>query len=229
MKSMTTNMLRALAAALLMGVLAGCASVPPQLQSTTTSFGDPAFRPGGKLAVIAADAAQNDGLEFSYFRQLIADRLAATGYEIVRDLAVADHVAIVSYGVDGGRSRLVAVPVYGHYGGGTSYITRTYSDGGQLRTHVRPVYTMPQFGIVGSSSESVTTYGRALAIDIVDGASFRQNAARRLLEIRTHSDGGCNTMAAVLPTMVQAAFAVFPGEFGKPRVDRRPLPPDFGC
>ncbi len=229
MKNLLRGLRRA-AALVVLGIVAGCASVPPQLQSTTTTFGDPAFRPGGKLAVIAADSAQNDSLEFAYFRGLIGNRLAATGFEIVQDLAAADRIAIVSYGVDGGRARLVAVPVYGHYGGGTSYITRTYADGsGQLRTYVAPVYNMPQFGIVGSTTESVTTYNRALAIDIVDGASFRQNATRKLLEIRTRSEGNCGTVAALLPTMVDAALAVFPGESGKTRVDRRPLPADFGC
>jgi hypothetical protein len=208
--------------------LGGCAAVQPQLRSVTTTFGDPAFHTGGTLAVIAADAAQNSSLEFSHFKSLIAERLAASGYAVTSDIPGARQIAIVSYGIDNGREELVSVPVYGqtnwpYYGSGTFFY------GGRRGGIGASMYTMPQYGIVGSSTESFTTYSRALAVDIVDGPSFRANATKKLLELRTRSEGGCGTMAVILPSLVQAAFAVFPGEYGKARLDVRVLPEGFVC
>jgi hypothetical protein len=208
--------------------LGGCAAVPPQLRSVTTTFGDPAFHNGGTLAVIAADASQNSSLEFTHFKSLISDRLAASGYAVTSDIASAQQIAIVSYGIDNGRTELVAVPVYGQtnwpfYGSGTFFY------GGRHGAIGTTFYSMPQYGIVGSATESFTTYSRALAVDIVDGPSFRANATKKLLELRTRSEGGCGSMAVILPSLVQAAFAVFPGEYGKARLDVRVLPEGFVC
>ena len=36
-------------------------------------------------------------------------------------------------------------------------------------------------------------------------------------------------MAVMLPSLVQAMFSVFPGEFGKARIDVRQLPEGFVC
>ncbi len=208
--------------------LSGCAAIKPQLRSVTTTFGDPAFKTGGTLAVIAADAAQNNSLEFAHFKALIGDRLAASGYAVIGDVSSAQQIAIVSYGIDNGRVELVSVPVYGQtnwpfYGSGTFFY------GGRHGAIGANLYTMPQYGIVGTTTETFTSYSRVLALDIVDGPSFRANATKRLLEVRTRSEGGCGTMAVILPSLVQATFAVFPGEYGKARVDVRALPDGFVC
>ena len=225
MNALRTKLLLALVSL----VLAGCAAIKPQLRSFTTVYGDASFQPGGTLAIIAADAAQNNSLEFAHFRSLIGEHLATYGYQVLDTVSSAQQVAIVSYGIDNGRAELVSVPVYGpigpypFYGGGTLFYERRHGGIGA------GFYSMPQYGIVGSVSESITTYSRALAIDIVDGASYRANAPRKLLELRTRSEGGCGTMAVILPSLVQATFVVFPGEFGKPRIDVRNLPEGFAC
>ena len=208
--------------------LSGCAAIQPQLRAVTTTFGDPAFKVGGTLAVISADAAQNNSLEFAHFKGLIADRLAASGYAVVSDIAAAQQIAIVSYGIDNGRTELVSVPVYGQthwpfYGSGTFFY------GGRHGAIGTSLYSMPQYGVVGSTTETFTTYSRVLALDIVDGPSFRANATKKLLEVRTRSEGGCGTVAVILPSLVQATFAAFPGEYGKARMDVRGLPEGFVC
>ena len=208
--------------------LGGCAAIKPQLRSVTTTFGDPAFKPGGTVAVIAADAAQNNSLEFTHFKELIADRLAASGYAVIGDVASAQQIAIVSYGIDNGRTERVTVPVYGQLNG-LFYGSGTLFYGGRHGATGANLYSMPQYGIVGTSTDSFTTYSRALALDIVDGPSFRANATKKLLELRTRSEGGCATMAVILPSLVQATFAVFPGEYGKARMDVRLLPEGFVC
>ena len=208
--------------------LGACAAVKPQLRAVTTTYGDPAFKTGGTLAVIAADAAQNNSLEFTHFKGLIAERLAASGYAVTSDIASAQQIAVVSYGIDNGRTELVSVPVYGQtswpfYGSGTFFY------GGRHGAIGTTLYSMPQYGVVGATTESFTTYSRALALDIVDGPSFRANTTTKLLEVRTRSEGGCGTMAVMLPSLVQAMFSVFPGEFGKARIDVRQLPEGFVC
>ena len=222
----------ALLLTLLALILTGCAAIKPQLRSVTTHYSDPSFWPGGTLAIMAAEPAQNSSLAFGHFRSLVGERLAGYGYQLVGDIASAQQVAIVSYGIDNGRAERVAVPLYGpigayppypFYGSASFFHGRRY--GGIGATY----YSMPQYGIVGSATETITTYSRALAVDIVDGASYRANAPKRLLELRTRSEGGCGTMEVILPSLVQAMFAVFPGEYGKPRIDVRDLPEGFAC
>lgn len=208
--------------------LGGCAAIKPQLRSVTTTFGDPAFKPGGTVAVIAADAAQNNSLQFAHFRSLIGDQLAAYGYAVVGDIASAQQIAIASYGMDNGRAQLVAVPVYGQtnwpfYGSGT------FMYGGRHGGIGASLYSMPQYGVVGTATETYITYSRGLALDIVDGPSFRANAPKKLLEVRTRSEGGCGNIAVILPSLVHATFTAFPGEFGKARLDVRNLPEGFVC
>lgn len=206
-------------------ILTGCETLQQQqrINSTTTSFSDPAFKVGGSIAIIAADEVKNSSLEFAHFRKIIADKLTFFGYQVVEDLNVANQVAIVSYGIDNGRSKLVSTPVYGQIGGGTSYTSGTVTSGSGFGTYSGTTYSIPQFGVVGSSSDTVTVYSRALAIDLVDGASFRSGNTKKLLEIRTSSSGSCGNITPVLPFIIDATFAVFPGESGVVRNSEIPL------
>lgn len=216
---------------LLTALLSACAGLygPAQLQAVTTSFAAPSYRPGGRLAIIAADARLKSSLEFAHFRQLIADKFAANGYMPVDDVATAGQVAIVSYGVDNQRTQLVSYPLYGQVGGGMVYSSGVVSHGASVETYSGTTYVMPQFGLIGETSESVTTYSRVLAIDLIDGPSFRDRHPQKLLEIRTRSEGCSGNIVAVFPALLAATFAQFPGDLGVPRRNQVVAPLEARC
>lgn len=221
------------ASAALATLLTGCETMPEaapsRLQASTSTFSTPAFKAGGTLAIIAADAAKNNSLEFSHFRKAIAQKLSAAGYTITEDLGSANQFAIVSYGIDNGRSEVVSTPVWGQIGGGTTYSSGTVNTSKGFGSYSGSTYTMPQFGIVGAATDSVTVFKRVLAIDFVDGNSFRANDPQKLMEIRTQSTGSCGLIVVALPYILDAAFETFPAKSGTTRKTEVPLPKEFSC
>jgi len=179
----------------------GCAHV----DSKTTRFFAPQYKSTGTISVIATTAEANNSLEFSHYKPRIEQKLASNGYTIVSNPSEAKYVALVAYGIDEGKTAIVSTPMFGQTGGGTT----TFSSSG------RSYYTMPTYGIVGSSTNSVAQYSRAIALDIVDAASIKEGQPKKILESRTKSVGSCSSFAGVFDEMLEAMFKDFPGESGK--------------
>lgn len=181
--------------------LSGCKT----LDATTTRFYAPEYRSAGTISVIATTADVNDSLEFSHYKPQIEQKLASNGYTIVRNPSEAKYVALVAYGIDEGKTGVVSTPIFGQTGGGTTTFS---SYGGSY-------YTMPTYGMVGSSTQSVAQYSRAIALDIVDAASIKEGRPKKIFENRTKSVGSCSSFAGVFDEMLEAMFKDFPGESGK--------------
>lgn len=194
--------MKLLCSVLLLAVfLSGCAT----LDATTTRFYRAEYRSVGTISVIATTAEVNDSLEFSYYKPRIEQKLASKGYTIVSNPSEAKYVALVAYGIDEGKSGIVSTPIFGQTGGGTT----TFSSYGSS------YYTMPTYGMVGSSTQSVAQYSRAIALDIVDAASIKEGHPKKILESRTKSVGSCSSFAGVFDEILEAMFKDFPGESGK--------------
>jgi len=212
--------------------LSGCETMelaPKMADVSTSTFTSPDFRPGGLIALIPADIRKNESLEFNHFKMLVAQKLSRAGYSVTDDLTKAQFFAMISYGIDSGRSELVSTPMFGQISGGnTSTSGSVYSSGG-VASYNSSTYSMPQFGVVGSRSDSVTVYNRALAVDIIDGDSYRSNSPKKLMELRIKSAGSCGIVAGILPFMIDGAFSRFPDPSGTTRKVSVALPPGFDC
>ena len=132
----------------------------------------------------------------------------------------ADYIAFVSYGIDGGTEQtgVTSTPVYGQTGGGTTYSSGTVSSySGGYGSYSGTSYTMPTYGIVGSStsSYSYTTYKRSLALDIVEAATVEDGEPVKVFEGRLTSSGSCGIMREVIDEMIEAIFTDFPNANGK--------------
>ena len=180
--------------------LSGCAAV----QTRTTAFYLPEYTPSDSIAVISADADKNNSLEFANYKKKFETRLAASGYKIVANPDDAKYIAVIAYGIDNGKTSAVSSPVFG-----PAYSGAAYSGSNS--------YTMPDYGVVGSSTGLTTTYTRAIALDIVDAASLKSGQPRKVYESRVKSSGTCNVIAGVFNELLKAMFEEFPGENGKTR------------
>lgn len=176
--------------------LSGCATI----DATTTSSYAPDYRSSGTIAVVASVAEVNASAEFSQYKPRIESKLAATGYTIVNNPSDATYLALVAYGMDLGLSGVVSTPVFDQAGGGTTASSS---------------YTMPSYGIVGSSSQAMASYNRAIALDIVDVASMKEGKPGKVFEIRTRSTGSSRSIDCVFDEMLEAMFMDFPGTSGK--------------
>jgi len=181
--------------------LSGCATI----DATTTSSYAPDYRSAGTIAVVASVAEVNASAEFSQYKTRIESKLAANGYTIVNNPSDATYLALVAYGMDLGLSGVVSTPVFGQAGGGTTASSPSGNNN----------YAMPSYGTVGSSSQSVTSYNRAIALDIVDVASMKEGKPGKVFEIRTRSTGSSRSIGCVFDEMLEAMFMDFPGTSGK--------------
>lgn len=86
---------------------------------------------------------------------------------------------------------------------------------------------MPTYGIVGSSTSSVTTYNRAIALDIIEAKSFKEGDPKTVYQGRTRSEGSCSVIVEVFDEMLEAMFSDFPGENGRNR--KQSIRGDFNC
>ena len=175
------------------------------MSATTTRFYAPEYRNTGTISVVAADVEVNNSLEFSHYKPRIEQKLASNGYTVINNPSEAKYVAFVAYGIDEGKSGVVSTPIFGQTGGGTTTFS---SYGGSY-------YTMPTYGMVGSSTTSVTQYSRAIALDIVDAASIKEGHPKKVFESRTKSVGACSAIAGVFDEILDAMFKDFPGQSGK--------------
>lgn len=190
---------------LLVLFLSGCVTPPPAVVDTTIStFYSTEYKNAGSISVVATSSEVNDSLEFSHYKARIEQNLASHGYRIVSNPSEAEYVALVAYGIDEGKSGIVSTPIFGQTGGGATFTSYGTSS-----------YTMPSYGTVGSSTQSVTTYARAIAIDIVNAENLKAGHPKKLFEIRAKSVGYCSVIAGVFEEILEAMFEDFPGQSGK--------------
>jgi hypothetical protein len=189
-------------------LLSGCASV---VESDVTAFHAWPADANGKSYAFAPDKEQENNLEYANYAQLIRQQLQGLGFSEAADrksaqLAVDFHYGINTeqvvvtrpaydpffYGPTPAWGRFGPYP-YGYYGPyGPFYDPYWY--GGPLQTTSYPVFL------------------RRLQIGIVNAGD-----GKRLYDVVVDSDGNRGGLAAVMPYLVRAAFADFPGPSGVTR------------
>lgn len=182
-----------------------------KISTTTTAFYAPEFVSSGSIAIISADEEKSNSLEFAHYKQKIEDKLVLAGYSIATNSDTAKYIAIVSYGIDDGEKSVISTPIFS---------SPNSLHGGRLAKS-RYRYSMPHYKqrIVGTSTSSITTYNRALALDIVEADELRntndKKEVKKVYESRVKSIGECDVVAGVFNELLEAMFTNFPGENGQ--------------
>ena len=206
-------------------IVTGCAT--PRVVTNNTAFYVDAYSPVGSIAVVSGEADVNNSLEFAAYKKKFESHLSLAGYTIERDPNKADYIALVAYGIDDGKTSTVSTPIFGQTSGGTTYSSGTVYGSGGSANYSGTTYTMPTYGVVGSSTGSVTRYNRAIALDIVEAGSFKEGKPVKVYEGRTKSKGRCSVIVEVFDEMLEAMFSDFPGENGRNR--KQEVPGIFNC
>ena len=197
-------------------LLSGCMT---SLKANVSSFSNlsvPAM--GQSVAVVGYPEEINSSLEFKSYRSKFEAKFRLNGYSIASE-ETADYIAFVSYGIDGGTEQtgVTSTPVYGQTGGGTTYTSGSVSSySGGYGSYYGTSYTMPTYGIVGTStsSYSYTKYKRNLALDIVEASSVGSEYPVKVFEGRLTSSGSCGIMREVIDEIIEAMFTDFPNANG---------------
>lgn len=210
---MKSNICR-LIALLFIIILSGCNAIAPSVRTNITAFYEDQYSPRGTISVVASDVEVNNSLEWAAYKKKFETKLADNGYIIEKDPNNARFIALVAYGIDNGETAIVSTPIYGQTGGGTTTTTGTAGNVNYTATS----YTMPIYGVVGTSTNSQTEYTRAIALDIIDADSLKDDLPKKVYEGRAKSTGTCSVIVEVFDEMLEAIFTGFPGENGRNRI-----------
>lgn len=198
-------------------VLASCTTLGPVVSTKNTAFFIESYSPKGTISVLAKDARLNGSLEFSMYRRKFEDKLSLAGYIVDDNPQTSDFIALISYGIDNGKSSTVSVPIFGQTGGGTTQYSGSAMGSGGYGTYNGTIYEAPTFGIVGNRTQSITKYKREIMLDIFEADSFKSDNPKLVYQGKTSSKGSCSIIAEVFDEMLEAMFTEFPGRNGMNR------------
>jgi hypothetical protein len=197
-------------AAAMLGVAAVALSACAQTLNTTVSRYQAMPAPQGQTFVVVPGEgmAANGGLEFERYAAIVAQQLAARGYTPAANPQSANMIVQFGYGVDHGQTRIVSDPFgpgYGYdpfWGGGF---------GGRRFGYFSPFY----YGW-----DDAFGYGRGIDsyIEYHGEVDLHVRAAgtnQPLFDGRAQARSQSNRLDLVVPSLVEAMFAGFPGRNGE--------------
>lgn len=177
-----------------------------QVQSEVVSFSSLAPQaPGGAYYVLPSQE-QASSVEFLQYSQSIGRRLSKKGWYQVVNESEAKFIVLLDYGVAGSTSKTGSIPIYGQTGGGTTNHSGTYNTSyGGFGTYSGTSYTMPTWGVVGSSAYSVTHHQRYFQLKIIDKTNDVP-----VYETKAASEGSAANFGTVAECIFDMALRDFP-------------------
>ena len=177
----------------------------PSVKSDVVRFHNLPKPAGETFIVVASDSAKDGSLEFSQYAKLVGTSLMAEGYKPFDGEGQADLIVTMDYGVDEGQEKIQSTPdwpmafydFHDRY-----YFDRIYHQRGF------------RYGLYARDVRSYTVYTRNLIVNMED------TSGERLFEGRVISVGRDRRLPEVMPYLVEAMFANFPGESGVTKVVR---------
>lgn len=220
--------IRNFAAAAILGVaalgLSGCATgLPTKVTRYST-----AIPQGQSFYVVPAQGIQ-PGLEFDSYAGIVAQQMAARGYQQAPSTAAADMLVRVGYGVDEGRQEVYVDPAardpffyggyygrpyfsrYGYYGGYRSPFYWGWND---------PFWYASPYGGYGGYGYGGYGYRDAIRTYTVFNSALDLNIVRRvdnapLFDGHAMARSQTDELGTLVPNLIEAMFTNFPGENGK--------------
>ena len=196
---------------LLLSLIAGCQQ--PEVETNRTTFYDGNFLSltHSTISIEPINGQNTNSLEYRNYKDKLKSKLETVGYTVLESKEKVDYLVYFTYGIDDGKSEIVSTPILGQTSGGTTITSgNIYTNRGNIPFSSN-TYSMPTYGVVGTVNNSVTTYSRAIAIDIVPNKPNRKS----IYEVRAKSVGTCKTINGVMDEMLDAIFKDFPGKNGE--------------
>ena len=212
-----------LAAPLALMALSGCAATP--FRADVSRFQQLPPAQGQSFTIKAASAANEGGIEFGQYANLVSAEMQKVGY-VPSATGNADLTVLLDYSVDQGKERIVNDPFYdpywgyGRYGFGSGYgfgYSRPYYGRSRRGSrYVHGFYDPFLFGGYGYGSrsgyggDSYTVYTGGIDLKIKRNADG-QNVFEGKAEAKSRS----NKLPYLVPNLVEAMFTGFPGNSGE--------------
>jgi hypothetical protein len=182
-------------------LLSGCATT---IKSEVTVFHEWPSYVQDKSYVFERSRDQENDLEYRNYENLVRAELKRLGFVEAPDIRSARLKAWIGYGIDV-RDVRVIYPV----------VVDPYWYGPAWRGFYGPFYDPFWFGppVVERREENYQVFTRRFRFTLAQTSD-----GKKVYDVTVVSEGGNGSLAAVMPYLVRAAFADFPGKSGVPRV-----------
>lgn len=214
---------RLLGIALAAAVLSGCATGPRTVRSSITEFhslGTPSAQ--ASFAILPWGKELGESLEFQAYAKQAADVLRARGYNVVPQGSPAQYLVFLAYGIDSGRTEVssYSIPQWGVTGYSGATTSGTINSVGRTTYLNAQTTATPTYGVTGYTQGTASTriFRRFVNMDVVELEAGNPQP-KKVYEGRLTSEGNCGNLAFVMPALISAMFARFPGESGKVRTE----------
>jgi hypothetical protein len=186
-------------------LMAGCAA--PTIRSEVTAFHEWPMPLQEKAYVFDPGKEQENNLEYRSYANLIREELKRLGFVEAPGEKSAQLKVALSYGIDARDVRVSEPVVISPYGYGPPWR-------GYYAPYYSPFYDPFWYGppIVERRVSSYQVFTRQLRVVL-----SRVTDGKKLHEVRVISEGSNGSLPTVMPYLVRAAFADFPGKSGVPR------------
>ena len=214
-----------LASAMMMGVAAlGLSACASSLNTTVSRYQAMPAAQGQTFFVVPGEGmAANGGLEFQRYAGLVAQQLQARGYTPATSPASASMIVQLGYDVDEGQVRVTEDPfsrgyggygAYGRYGGFydpfySPFYSRYYYPRFGYRSPFYYGWNDPFWYDGGRGIDSYVEYHSEVDLHI------RAKGGQPLFDGRAQARSQTNRLDVVVPSLVEAMFAGFPGRNGE--------------
>ena len=201
-------------------LFSGCVTTPEQtfITSNVSVFHTITEKnKGSKVVVLPFKKELESSLEFQNYKKIIEHNLQKNGFNIVQEKDTSDFIAFVSYGIGGGKDKLIFSPVLGSTGGWNRTfrsLPYNWGAGGTNWGTGETTYSMPTFGVVGSRTGNIIIYTTQLALDLVETSTLESKKINKIYEGRVKNTGSCSMIPAVMPEMLESLFKDFPKQSG---------------
>ena len=195
---------------LLLIIFTSCARTLPKLpyvESTVSTFNkEGSLQPKLEFSFEKLDYQENN-LEYDTYKKKIKEHLEQNNYSIIEN---SNLIIMFDYKIDNGTLNIGSMPIYGQTGISSSYTTGTLTDydNGYASYSGRTIST-PQYGVVGSSTYTYTTYGRSLILMIIN-----KETKDVVYQTKVISYGKSEILSVVMNEMIEALFLNFPSKSG---------------
>ena len=219
------------ASALLIGTAAlGLSACASSLNTTVSRYQAMPAAQGQTFFVVPGQGmAANGGLEFQRYAGLIAQQLQARGYRPATSAQTANMVVQFGYEVDHGQTRVVEDPFSRGYGDGAYGPYRGYAGYGGYGRYYDPFYRggyyYPRYGYRSPfyyGWDDPFWYDRRGGIDSyveyhseIDLHIRAAGTNQPLFDGRAEARSQTNRLDVLVPSLVEAMFAGFPGRSGE--------------
>lgn len=182
-------------------LLSGCATT---IKTEVTAFHEWPNFVQDKTYVFERTREQDNNLEYLNYENLVRAELKRLGFAEASELRSARLKASLGYSIKGRDVRVVYPVIMDPFWYGPSW-----------RGYYGPFYDPFWFGppVVERREENYQLFTRQLRFTLSN-----MSDGKKVYDTTVVSEGTNGTLAAVMPYMVRAAFADFPGRSGVPRV-----------